>query len=211
MKKAPFDLSLYLVTEESIPLDELKTIILQSVAGGVSTVQLREKSSSSLAFYKKAVELKALLHELSIPFVINDRVDIALAVGADGVHIGQDDLPLSVVRSMIPKHMFIGVSVATLDEALEAQNNGADYIGVGSIFPTDTKKDAICLSKGDMEAISKNITLPSVAIGGISENNIQELSGFGIDGIAVVSAIIKAENPKEAARKLSEKISFLNE
>ena len=211
MKKSPLDLSLYLVTEESIRLEDLKDIIVQSAAGGVSMVQLREKTSSSLAFYKKAKEIKALLHQLSVPFVINDRVDIALAVGADGIHIGQDDLPLSIVKDMIPEHMFIGVSVATLEEAQEAEASGADYIGVGSVFPTVTKEDAVLVSIEEVENIAKSVSIPTVAIGGISLNNIKELSGSGIDGVAVVSAIMNAEDPKLAARQLSNQMKYIRD
>lgn len=150
MKKSQIDLSLYLVTEESIAIEELTKIIAESVSGGVSIVQLREKNNSSLSFYKKASALKQLLNELSIPLIINDRVDIALAVGADGIHIGQDDLPLPVVKKMVPEDMIVGVSVSTLEEALEAERNGADYIGVGSVFPTKTKQDATLMALEDL-------------------------------------------------------------
>ncbi|SIQ85684.1 thiamine-phosphate diphosphorylase [Peribacillus simplex] len=202
MKKSQIDLSLYLVTEESIALEELTKIIAESVSGGVSIVQLREKNNSSLSFYKKASALKQLLNELSIPLIINDRVDIALAVAADGIHIGQDDLPLSVVKQMVPEDMIVGVSVSTLEEALEAERNGADYIGVGSVFPTKTKQDATLMAIGDLEEICSSVSIPAVAIGGITADNISALSDSGLSGTAVVSAIMNAESPKSASESL---------
>lgn len=202
MKKSQIDLSLYLVTEESIAIEELTKIIAQSVSGGVSIVQLREKNNSSLSFYEKASALKQLLNELSIPLIINDRVDIALAVGADGIHIGQDDLPLPVVKKMVPEDMIVGVSVSTLEEALEAERNGADYIGVGSVFPTKTKQDATLMALEDLGEICRGVSIPAVAIGGITADNISALSDSGLSGTAVVSAIMNADNPKTASESL---------
>ncbi|MED3909078.1 thiamine phosphate synthase [Peribacillus simplex] len=202
MKKSQIDLSLYLVTEESIALEKLTKIIAESVSGGVSIVQLREKNNSSLSFYKKASALKQLLNELSIPLIINDRVDIALAVAADGIHIGQDDLPLPVVKQMVPEDMIVGVSVSTLEEALEAERNGADYIGVGSVFPTKTKQDATLMAIGDLEEICRSVSIPAVAIGGITADNISALSNSGLSGTAVVSAIMNADSPKTASESL---------
>ncbi|YCI78330.1 thiamine phosphate synthase [Bacillus sp. R1-10] len=202
MKKSQIDLSLYLVTEESIAIEELTKIIAESVSGGVSIVQLREKNNSSLSFYKKASALKQLLNELSIPLIINDRVDIALAVGADGIHIGQDDLPLPVVKKMVPEDMIVGVSVSTLEEALEAERNGADYIGVGSVFPTKTKQDATLMALEDLGEICRSVSIPAVAIGGITADNMSALSDSGLSGTAVVSAIMNADNPKTASESL---------
>ncbi|WP_440970804.1 thiamine phosphate synthase [Peribacillus frigoritolerans] len=202
MKKSQIDLSLYLVTEESIAIEELTKIIAQSVSGGVSIVQLREKNNSSLSFYKKASALKQLLNELSIPLIINDRVDIALAVGAEGIHIGQDDLPLPVVKKMVPEDMIVGVSVSTFEEALEAERNGADYIGVGSVFPTKTKQDATLMALEDLGEICRGVSIPAVAIGGITADNISALSDSGLSGTAVVSAIMNADNPKTASESL---------
>ncbi|WHX63282.1 thiamine phosphate synthase [Peribacillus frigoritolerans] len=202
MKKSQIDLSLYLVTEESLAIEDLTRIIAESVSGGVSIVQLREKNNSSLSFYKKASALKQLLNGLSIPLVINDRVDIALAVGADGIHIGQDDLPLPVVKKMVPEDMIVGVSVSTLEEALEAERNGADYIGVGSVFPTKTKQDATLMALEDLGEICRGVSIPAVAIGGITADNMSALSNSGLSGTAVVSAIMNAENPKTASESL---------
>ncbi|MDR4927324.1 thiamine phosphate synthase [Peribacillus simplex] len=210
MKKSQIDLSLYLVTEESIALEELTKIIAESVSGGVSIVQLREKNNSSLSFYKKASALKQLLNELSIPLIINDRVDIALAVAADGIHIGQDDLPLTVVKQMVPEDMIVGVSVSTLEEALEAERNGADYIGVGSVFPTKTKQDATLMAIGDLEEICRSVSIPAVAIGGITADNISTLADSGLSGTAVVSAIMNADSPKRASETLLKIIKHFN-
>ncbi|MFE5427766.1 thiamine phosphate synthase [Peribacillus simplex] len=210
MKKSQIDLSLYLVTEESLALEELARIIAESVSGGVSIVQLREKNNSSLSFYKKASALKQLLNELSIPLIINDRVDIALAVAADGIHIGQDDLPLPVVKQMVPEDMIVGVSVSTLEEALEAERNGADYIGVGSVFPTKTKQDATLMAIGDLEKICRSVSIPAVAIGGITADNISTLSDSGLSGTAVVSAIMNADSPKRASESLLKIIKDFN-
>ncbi|WHX92554.1 thiamine phosphate synthase [Peribacillus simplex] len=210
MKKSQIDLSLYLVTEESIALEELTKIIAESVSGGVSIVQLREKNNSSLSFYKKASALKQLLNELSIPLIINDRVDIALAVAADGIHIGQDDLPLTVVKQMVPEDMIVGVSVSTLEEALEAERNGADYIGVGSVFPTKTKQDATLMAIGDLEEICRSVSIPAVAIGGITADNISTLADSGLSGTAVVSAIMNADSPKRASESLLKIIKHFN-
>ncbi|MFE4140373.1 thiamine phosphate synthase [Peribacillus sp. YIM B13472] len=210
MKKSQIDLSLYLVTEESIALEELTKIIAESVSGGVSIVQLREKNNSSLSFYKKAAALKQLLNELSIPLIINDRVDIALAVAADGIHIGQDDLPLTVVKQMVPEDMIVGVSVSTLEEALEAERNGADYIGVGSVFPTKTKQDATLMAIEDLEEICRSVSIPAVAIGGITADNISTLADSGLSGTAVVSAIMNADSPKRASESLLKIIKDFN-
>ncbi|WP_144550084.1 thiamine phosphate synthase [Peribacillus simplex] len=210
MKKSQIDLSLYLVTEESLALEELARIIAESVSGGVSIVQLREKNNSSLSFYKKASALKQLLNELSIPLIINDRVDIALAVAADGIHIGQDDLPLPVVKQMVPEDMIVGVSVSTLEEALEAERNGADYIGVGSVFPTKTKQDATLMAIGDLEEICRSVSIPAVAIGGITADNISTLSDSGLSGTAVISAIMNADSPKRASESLLKIIKDFN-
>lgn len=206
MKKSHIDLSLYLVTEESIDIVNLTKIISESIAGGVSAVQLREKNNSSLSFYRKAAALKQVLNELSTPLIINDRVDIALAIGADGIHIGQDDLPLSVIKQMLPEEMIIGVSVSNLKEALEAERDGADYIGVGSVFPTKTKQDATPMAIRDLEEICRSVSIPAVAIGGINSDNIASLTDRGLSGAAVVSAIMNAKNPREASTSLLEMI-----
>lgn len=202
-----FNYRLYLVTDEQTPLDELLSIVEDAIQGGVSIVQLREKQSDGLLFYEKAKHLKALLKSYQVPLIINDRIDIALAVGADGIHIGQNDLPLTVVKNIVPKSMIVGVSTQTVEQAQTAERNGADYIGVGSVFPTDTKKDAVDISFKSLIAIKNSVTIPAVAIGGIHQHNVQKLNDIDFAGIAVVSAIMKSANPKVAAQKLLKNIT----
>lgn len=202
-ERGPFimtpEYDLYLVTEESQSLEELLHTVEEAVKGGVTLVQLREKKSTGKCFYEKAIKVKELLHRYAIPLIINDRVDIALAVEADGVHVGQKDLPLSAVRKIVPDSMIVGVSVSTIEEAKEAELNGADYIGIGAVFPTGTKNDAEVLAEGMLEKIAKSVSIPSIAIGGIKLHNLSIIPNKNVAGVAIVSGITKAENPKEAA------------
>ncbi|MBS4177764.1 thiamine phosphate synthase [Lederbergia citrea] len=191
--------NLYLVTEESVPMPELLRIVEEAVKGGVTIVQLREKNSSGKDFYEKARKLKELLANYDVPLIINDRVDVALAVNADGIHIGQTDLPLSAVRKIVPASMIIGISVSTVDEAKEAEKYGADYIGVGAAFPTQSKNDAKILPKGILELITNAVTIPAVAIGGIKIENLAEIRNKNIAGVAIVSGIMKAKDPNREA------------
>lgn len=190
---------LYLVTDESMSVEELTSTIEAAIRGGVTIVQLREKRGTGKVFYEKAKRVQTLLKRYQVPLVINDRIDIALAVGADGVHVGQKDLPLQMVKKIIPPTMFVGVSVSTVEEAKEAERQGAHYLGVGAVFPTDSKDDAHVLQEGVLTAITQAVNIPIVAIGGINEANFQTLKGKGLAGIAVVSAIMHAEKPDEAA------------
>lgn len=191
--------TLNLVTDESVPIEKLLFIIEEAVKGGVTIVQLREKKSAGKLFYEKAIKIKNLLDHYNIPLIINDRVDIALAVGAAGVHVGQTDLPLCAIREIVPSSMIVGISASTIEEALEAEKMGATYIGVGSVFTTQTKADANLLPEGMLDDITNAVSIPVVAIGGIDQNNMKLLSDKKIAGIAVVSAIMKAEDPYEAA------------
>lgn len=196
------DYQLYLVTDEQTPEEELLPIVEKAVLGGVTAVQLREKHSEGKIFFAKAIKLKQLLAKFDVPLIINDRVDIALAVNAEGIHIGQKDLPLVEVKKIIPNSMIVGVSVQTEEQALVAQKEGADYIGVGTVFPTTTKPDAITMSFATLRKIVQAIHIPAVAIGGISLENIHQLSNVGVSGISVVSAIMKADDPKSVAQML---------
>lgn len=202
MKKNKIDYRLYLVTEEKLPLNKLLHVIGESVAGGVTAVQLREKKTDGKDFYDRALEVKKLLDSLSVPLIINDRVDVAMAIGADGVHVGQSDLPLSAVKKLIPYSMTVGVSARTVEHAIAAEKGGADYIGVGSVFPTSTKRDAKLLPAGRLDNIVSSVTIPVVAIGGINAKNIGCLKDSGVAGIAVASALTRAKNPKETAEQL---------
>ncbi|WP_449620868.1 thiamine phosphate synthase [Robertmurraya sp. Marseille-Q9965] len=199
-------LKLYLVTEESLPLEQLLTIVEEAIKGGVTCVQLREKTNSGKLFFEKAVKLRELTSRYEVPLYINDRVDIALVVNADGIHVGQEDLPLSEIKRIVPPSMLVGVSAGTVEEALTAEKDGADYIGVGAVFPTKSKDNAKLLPVGELERIIDAVSIPVVAIGGIKLENISQIRDTGIAGVAVVSEIMKAENPSEAAELLRNEI-----
>ena len=183
------------------------TLLQQAEAalqGGVTCLQLREKHLEDDAFLAEAREMAALCRRYRVPFIVNDRVDIALACGADGVHVGQDDMEVSAVRRMAGDKLMVGVSAHTVEEAVKAARGGADYLGLGAVFSTSTKADAGAMSRDTLKAICQAVDLPKVAIGGISAKNILELSGSGVDGVAVVSAIFGAPDPRRAAQDLAE-------
>ena len=168
-------------------------------------IQLREKDASSLSFYQRAQEVAAETTLKGIPLIINDRVDIALAVDADGVHVGQDDLPASVVRSIIGNDKILGVSASTVDEARKAEQDGADYIGVGAVYTTATKGDAgAAIGLAHLAEVKKSVKIPVVAIGGIAHHNAAEVIQTGADGVAVVSAVVSAPDVEAATAALKE-------
>lgn len=203
MDKRNSNYSLYLVTDSGLLGDkDLAKTVEQAIQGGVTVVQVREKNLSSLEFYQVALAIKGVTEKYGVPLIVNDRADIALAVDAAGLHIGQEDLPVVVARKLLGPNKIIGVSAATMEEALLAQDQGADYLGIGAVFPTNTKDDADSVSLADLAAIKNKVKIPIVAIGGIHGNNIQAVMNTGVDGVAVVSAIIAAADPKAAARKL---------
>lgn len=205
-----YDYTLYLVTDRSLMSSAtLSEAVEQAVLGGCTMVQLREKRISSLDFFNLAKEIKNITRKYNVPLIINDRIDIAMSVGADGIHIGQSDIPARAARRIIGKNMLLGVSASCLREAVQAQNDGADYLGVGAIFPTGTKSDAKAVSFDELRKIRREISLPIVAIGGINEENVNRFTGIGIDGLAVVSAVISKPNIREAAASLKQ--SFLRE
>ena len=172
--------------------------------GGTSIVQIREKTASTKDFYELALKVKEITHKYDVPLLINDRLDIAIAIDADGVHIGQEDMPAQKAREILGEEKIIGVSASTIEEAKKAEADGADYIGTGAVFPTATKDDAPSITKDDLNEITSSISIPTVAIGGITLENAHELKDTGIAGFSVVSAIMSAENPKEASEKLRE-------
>lgn len=201
---------LYLVTDtELCPREKLTETVEQAISGGVTLVQLREKDISSRAFYEEAQALKKITAYYHVPLIINDRLDIMLAVDADGLHIGQSDIPAAVARRIMGKNKILGLSAGTLEEAKKAKADGADYIGVGAVFPTSTKKDAVWVGKEALREIKAQTSLPIVGIGGICAENINQIYGSGIDGIAVVSAIMASKDPKGAAEVLKEKVKYL--
>ena len=203
MDKEAIDYLLYLVTDRDLLGNkDLAVTVEEAIKGGVTLVQVREKNVSTLDFFQLALGIKEITTKHGVPFIVNDRIDIALAVDADGVHIGQEDMPLTVARKIVGPTKIIGVSVSTLEEALAAQSEGADYLGIGAVFPTMTKGDANSVSLEDLQKIKAGITIPVVAIGGINKNNILNVMETGVDGAAVVSAIIACSDPYEAALNL---------
>ena len=197
------DYSLYLVTDRMLMRTKtLGEAVEQAVIGGCTMVQLREKEISSLDFYVLALEMKKITDRYSIPLIINDRIDIAMAVGATGVHIGQKDIPADIARKLIGKNMLLGVSTASVAEAVNAAKAGADYLGVGAMFPTGTKPDAGFVSMEELGRIRKAVDIPIVVIGGISKENAMLFQPMGIDGLAVVSAVIAQPNIKKSAADL---------
>lgn len=205
-----FDTSLYLVTDRSGMGDcEFESKIRSAVEGGCTMVQLREKNINSYLMYQRALSIKKITDEYHIPLIINDRLDIMLAVGADGVHLGQQDIPVKIVRRLIGKDKIIGVSAHCPEEAEKAERDGADYLGVGAIFPTTTKKDIIITPVNVLRKIKETVSVPVVAIGGINQNNINTLKGSHVDGVAVISAIMKSKDPKSSAVALKASVFLL--
>jgi len=203
MKCDKKDLLLYAVTDRHwLNGRSLNEVVKESLDGGVTFVQLREKELDDETFLKEAKELKSLCGEYHVPFVINDNVDIAMKINADGVHVGQSDMEAGDVRSKLGPDKIIGVSAATVEQAVLAEKRGADYLGVGAVFPTGSKDDAVDVSHETLKAICEAVSIPVIAIGGISKKNIHELSGSGICGVAVISSIYAAGDIKKAAQEL---------
>jgi thiamine-phosphate pyrophosphorylase len=197
------DYSLYLVTDRMLMSTKtLGEAVEQAVIGGCTMVQIREKEILSLDFYVLASEMKKITDRYGIPLIINDRIDIAMAVGAAGVHIGQKDIPADIARKVIGKDMLLGVSAVSAAEAVNAAKAGADYLGVGAMFPTGTKPDAGFVSMEELGRIRKAVDIPIVVIGGICKENAMLFQPMGIDGLAVVSAVIAQPNIKKSAADL---------
>ena len=203
--KQQIDYSIYLVTDRDLMSTEtLEEAVEQAIKGGCTLVQLREKDCSSLDFYNTAINVKKITDKYNVPLLINDRLDIALAIDAAGVHVGQSDLPCSVVRKIIGQDKIIGVSAGNLENALKAQKDGADYIGVGAMYATGTKKDAKPTSMDELKKIRENISIPIVAIGGINKERVKDFEGTKIDGLAIVSAIIAQNDICKATKELKD-------
>lgn len=203
--KRKIDYSLYLCTDRSLmSAPTVEEAVGQAILGGCTLIQLREKDCSSRDFYETARSVKAVTDRYDIPLIINDRPDIALAVGADGVHVGQSDLPCGVLRGILGGDKIIGVSASSLEEAVQAEKDGADYLGVGAMYATGTKTDAKIVSMGELLKIREAVSLPIVVIGGINQKTAPAFRKTGIDGLAVVSAVIAQPDIREAARELLE-------
>lgn len=207
MKVKSEDMTLYAVTDAAWTGE--KTLVQQvkeALEGGITFLQLREKHLSEEEFLREAVEIKRLADQYQVPFVINDNIEIAQKAGADGVHVGQDDMPVEEVRKILGEDKIIGVSAHNVEEAVRAEKGGADYLGVGAVHATSTKENTSAVSMEEMKKICQTVSIPVVAIGGIKKNNMNVLSGTGVDGIAVVSAIFAAENIKEETKELLEAV-----
>ena len=198
------DYSLYLVTDRTFLRGrKLSEVVEEAILGGVTIVQVREKELSTKQFYKIALEVKEVTDKYKIPLIINDRIDIALAVDADGVHLGQDDMPLKIARKIIGENKIIGISAGNVEEAKEAEKDGADYIGIGAVFFTGTKKDIDKpIGLEGLKTIVHSVNIPSVAIGGVNKNNAEEVIKTGANGISVISAILNNDDVKKAAKEL---------
>lgn len=194
---------LYAVTDRAwTGKQSLYEQVESALKGGVTCVQLREKKLDDEAFLNEAIEIRALCKRYGVPFFINDNVEVAVKCHADGIHVGQDDMEVSEVRKIVGDDMIIGVSAHSVEEAVKAVKNGADCLGVGAVFATSTKTDACVLSKETLRDICAAVDVPVVAIGGIGKSNISCLSGTGVDGVAMVSAIFAAEDIETECRKL---------
>ena len=207
MKCDPKDLLLYAVTDRHwLNGRTLVDVVKESLDGGVTMIQLREKSLDEGKFLEEAKELQALCRERHVPFIVNDNVDIAKAMDADGVHVGQSDMEAGDVRAKLGPDKIIGVTAKTVKQAVLAQERGADYLGVGAVFPTGSKTDVDVLDGGMIREITEAVHIPVIAIGGIGKDNVEKLAGNGLDGVAVISAIFAQKDITEATRELKEAV-----
>ena len=197
------DMSLYLVTDSTYHTEEsLLRTVEEACEGGVTIVQLREKHAGGREYLEKARKVRTITERYGVPLIIDDRVDVAMACGADGVHVGASDLPVAEARRILGPDKIVGATAKTVETALKAYEDGADYLGVGAVFHTDSKADAADISHETLKAITEAVDIPVIAIGGISKENVSELSGTGICGIAVISAIFAEKDIKNATKKL---------
>jgi len=209
MQPKKIDYSLYLVTDRGLARGRSTLdIVKAAVSGGVTCVQLREKECPTLEFIEQAIAIKIFLSAEGIPLIINDRLDVAQAINADGVHLGQTDMPLDMARAIVQDSMIIGISAESLEDAVEAEKGGADYLGVSPIYTTPTKTDtAPPLGLEGLRQIRAAVSIPLVGIGGLNRDNAAEAIRNGADGVAVVSAIVAAEDPEAAAGELNQLIT----
>lgn len=209
MTQKKLELTLYLVTDRRwLGGRRLDESVEQAILGGATLVQLREKEISSREYLDLAVKVKAITDRYDVPLIVNDRIDIALAVDADGVHVGPEDLPVPVVRRLLGPDRIIGASASSVEEALSLQAQGADYLGVGAIFPTTTKQATEKVSLEELGRIKSAVRIPVTAIGGIGAENASEVMKTGVDGVAVVSTIMNQPDIREATRNLLLKLKW---
>lgn len=204
------DTSFYFITDSTdFTEEEFLARVEQAVSGGATILQLREKEKNTREYLSLAEKVHVITQKYGIPLIIDDRVDIALASGAEGVHLGQTDMPVDAARRILGKDRIIGATTKTVAQAVEAWEQGADYLGVGAIFPTTTKVKTVLTSVSTLQEICRTVPLPVNAIGGLNKNNIDILQGIPIAGICVVSAVMKAENPRDAVRDLRKRMKEL--
>lgn len=205
--KNNIDYTLYLVTDNNVSdFEKFCYKIEKAICNGVTTVQLREKNLETNLFYKKALKVKELTDKYNVPLIINDRIDIMLAIDAAGVHLGQSDMPADIARKIIGQNKILGISASNLTEAKKAYEDGADYLGVGAMFATQTKPDADVTSMKELKKIRENVGIPIVVIGGINCKTISLFSKIKVDGFAVVSAIMSEKDSGKASKDLIKEI-----
>ena len=199
------DTTLYFITDSTgFSEDEFLTRVRSALEGGVTILQLREKNRSTREYIDLADKVHELTKEFNVPLIIDDRVDVMLASGAEGVHVGAEDMPVVTARKLIGKDKILGATAKTVEVAKKAYEDGADYLGVGAIYPTTTKVKTVLTSTETLDAITKAVPIPVNAIGGLNKDNLDVLNGIGIAGVCAVSAIMKADSPKKAAEELKE-------
>ena len=207
-----FDTSLYFITDSTNYSEkEFLYRVEQALQGGATILQLREKEKSTRDYMELAEKVHTVAKRYQVPLIIDDRVDVALAIDAEGVHVGQSDMPVETARRLMGENKIIGATTKTVPQALEAYEQGADYLGVGAIYPTTTKVKTVLTSTDTLREICDAVPIPVNAIGGLNKDNIDVLAGIPIAGICAVSAIMKAEDPKQAARQLREGFFRLKE
>lgn len=208
MKK--FDSSLYFITDSTgFTEEEFLRRTEAALKGGVTLLQLREKEKTTREYLDMAEKVHCLTQKYNIPLIIDDRIDVAMGVGSEGVHLGQSDMPIDIAREILGKDMIIGATAKTVEQAKEAYSQGADYLGVGAIYPTTTKVKTVLTPTETLGKICEAVPVPVNAIGGLNKGNINVLKGLNISGICVVSAIMKAENPQIAAFELKEAVKLI--
>lgn len=207
-----FDISLYLVTDSTYHTEEsLLHTVEEACKGGVTFLQLREKKKGGNDYLSLALKVKKITDRYNVPLIIDDRIDVAMAVDAAGVHVGAEDIPVKYARKLLGKDKIVGATAKTVENALKAYNDGADYIGTGAIFPTTTKVVTVLTEVSTLNEICRAVPIPVVAIGGLNIDNIDILDNSPVDGVAVVSAIMKSSDPKKDAHKLKARIELIKE
>ena len=205
-----FNSLLYFITDSSpFSEEEFLTRVEEALRGGVTLLQLREKERTTREYISLAKKVHTITKKYSIPLIIDDRIDVALAAGAEGVHLGQSDMPIDIARKILGENFIIGATPKTVKQAIEAYTQGADYLGVGAIYPTTTKVKTVLTSTDTLSEICSAVPIPVNAIGGLNKDNIGILEGINISGICVVSAIMKAHSPKYAAQELKNSVKKL--